>query len=227
MDVILKFEPIIVGIYCKLVTMSSGKSLSIDFLSKRLGVSKERMRKTIVFLESEGYITRYPLRDEQGLMSGWNYYLYAVPVDEAQRTCAGRRENKKEDSRLMGSPSYGFSDNTETPKDNIIIDNISNKNIDNNINIDKRLSNDNQKSVDELKFENYMKQHYPYLMKMDKPLTRQQAKKLKEDFGEEIVLDVFEAMDNCKQLLKKYRDAYKTAKNWCERRLPERKEVEK
>ena len=56
-------------------------------------------------------------------------------------------------------------------------------------------------------------------MKMDKPLTLKQAKKLKEEYGEEIVLDVFGAMDNKRDLVKSYRSAYQTADNWCKRRL--------
>ena len=93
------------------------------------------------------------------------------------------------------------------------------------INIDKKSTNVDKKEGADLVFETYMKEHYPYLMKMDKPLTRQQAIQLKDDFGEEIVLEVFSDMDNHKPLLKKYRDAYKTARNWCSRRMPERKEV--
>ena len=54
---------------------------------------------------------------------------------------------------------------------------------------------------------------------MDKPLTQEQAKKLKEDYGEEIVLDVFTAMNNHKRLLRDYRSAYQTAINWCQRRI--------
>lgn len=221
MNVILKFDPVVVGIYCKLVTMSSGKSLSIDFLSKRLKISKERMRKTIVFLESEGYITREAIRDKNGYMSGWNYCLFAEPVDEKERTRAGlkkaKKGNEEEKPRVSDSPCYGISDNTENAKEKTIIDNnISNSDIDIVKDIDKRLSNDNQKDRD---FEIFMRKHYPYLMKMDKPLTLEQATQLKKQFGEDIVLNVFEAMDNYKPLLKKYRDAYRVAINWCKIRM--------
>ena len=225
MDIILKFEPIVVGIYCKLVTLSSGKSLSINFLSKRLKISKERMRSTIVFLEAEGYITRKAIRDELGHMSGWSYCLYAEPVDEDERTRAGMKDNKPTEPRVTEIPCYGISDNTENPKHNNNIDNYNINRIDKDINIDKKSTNVDKKEGADLVFETYMKEHYPYLMKMDKPLTRQQAKQLKDDFGEEIVLEVFSDMDNHKPLLKKYRDAYKTARNWCSRRMPERKEV--
>lgn len=234
MDVIMRYEPIVVGIYCKLVTMSSGKSLSVDFLSKKLNISKERMRKTIVFLEQEGYIVRTPIRDENGRMSGWNYGLYAEPVDSDKRSKAGLKKDGTPSSgvsRVMGSPCYGFSDNTEKGEDNIIIDNdIYNNNIDIDKDIDKKPTNVGKKASADLSlfpeqseadrtFEEYMKNKYPYIMKMDKPLTLKQAKKLKEEYGEDIVLDVFGAMDNKRDLVKSYRSAYQTADNWCKRRL--------
>lgn len=219
MDVILVYEPVVVGIYCKLATISSGKSLSIDYLSKTLHISKERMRSTIVLLEKDGYITRKPLKDENGHLAGWNYCLYAEPVNRDMRTHAGVKDGKKESARVKDLPCYGFSDNTENAKHNIIIDNtISNNDIDRNIYIDKKSTNVDTNMCDE--FTLYMRQHYPYIMKMDKPLTQSQATKLKEEYGEETVLKVFDAMDNYKQLLKKYRDAYKTADNWCKREMP-------
>jgi len=63
-----------------------------------------------------------------------------------------------------------------------------------------------------------MKEHYPYLMRMDIPLTREQAGKLKKTYGEEAILQIFDDMNNYKPLLKNNRDAYKTALNWCRRR---------
>ena len=234
MDVIMKYDPIIVGIYCKLVTLSAGKSLSIDFLSKKLNVGSKRMRKVIVFLEEEGYIVRTAIRDENGKMNGWNYNMYAEPVGKDERTKAGKKKDESPsctDSRLVGSPSCPFSVKSENGQDNIIIDNdIYNNNIDIDKDIDKKPTNVGKKASADLslfpeqseaerKYMEYMKDKYPYIMKMDKPLTMEQAKTLKEDYGEEIVLDVFGAMNNKRTLLKDYRSAYETAINWCKRRL--------
>lgn len=235
MNVIMKFEPIVVGIYCKLVTLSSGKSLSIDFLSKKLSISKEKMRKTIVFLEEQGYILRSPIRDLSGHMSGWNYELFAEPVDKDKRTRAGVKDNdpnkarvkEEEKSRVKDLPCYGFSDNTETPKHNSINKDISTINIDKNKDIDKKHTDVGKKegvdlslfpNEEEARYENYMRENYPYIMKMDMPLTLAQATSLKQEFGEETVIEVFEAMENNKNLNKGYRSAYKTSLNWCKRR---------
>ena len=226
MDVIMRYEPIVVGIYCKLVTMSSGKSLSVDFLSKKLNISKERMRKTIVFLEQEGYIVRTPIRDENGRMSGWNYGLFAEPVDKDKRTRAGLKNEEPPSSgvsRVMGSPCYGFSDNTEKGEDNIIIDNdIYNNNIDIDKDIDKKvLSNDNTKKVgvkklseEERKYQEKMREKFPRIMKMDQPLTLKQAKELKEMFSDDEIKQALEEIEDWRPLLTKRVYAFSTIKNW-------------
>ena len=216
MDVIMRYEPIVVGIYCKLVTMSSGKSLSVDFLSKKLNISKERMRKTIVFLEQEGYIVRTPIRDENGRMSGWNYCLFAEPVDKDKRTRAGLKNEETPSSgvsRVMGSPCYGFSDNTEKGEDN---------NIDIDKDIDKKvLSNDNTKKVgvkklseEERKYQEKMREKFPRIMKMDQPLTLKQAKELKEMFSDDEIKQALEEIEDWRPLLTKRVYAFSTIKNW-------------
>ena len=43
------------------------------------------------------------------------------------------------------------------------------KNLDDNIKKEE-LSNDNPKKEEDLAFESYMKEHYPYLMRMDIPI---------------------------------------------------------
>ena len=221
-SIVEKYDADVVGVYCKLVKLSSGKSLNIDFISKKIKINSRKIRKIVVFLENEGYIVREPLRNEDGYMNGWNYLLYAEPVPESERSHAGKKKEKeeKEKSVLPKIRQVGKSDKTENVQGNILSNTKVLSNTDKNLdNINKKeLSCDNSKKVEDLTFESYMKEHYPYLMRMDIPITRQQAKSLKELYGEDMVLEVFEAMDNCKVLLKKYRDAFRTANNWCKRR---------
>lgn len=231
-SIVDKYDAEVVGVYCKIVKLSSGKSLSIDFISKKIKISDGKVRKIIVLLENDGYIVRDAIRNEKGHISRWNYCLYSEPVPKSQRSHAGKKD-KKEESNLpknqqVGKPTCRESNMLENGEDNILLSDIeiSSNNEDFDFNNNKRLSDDNQKGGDVLIFEKYMKEHYPYIMKMDKPLTLNQATELKKDFGEEIVLEVFTAMDNYKPLLKKYRDAYRVARNWCERRSPEKKEVQ-
>ena len=128
-EVITKFEPFVVGIYCKLVKLSSGKSLDMEFISKKIEVSQKRLRKVIVFLEEKGYITREPMKSGDGKFSGWNYQLYAEPVSDCLKTHAGKA--KEDENGLTQKRTSPSAEKTKNGKDNLISnkDIIYNKNL--------------------------------------------------------------------------------------------------
>lgn len=222
-SIIDKFDFEVVGIYCKLVRISSGKSLSIDFISARLGINSRRLRKTIVLLEEEGYITREPLYSN-GRLNGWNYQLYAEPVKKENRTHAGKPDLSK--NSLDKKQSCQKTDKTENGQDNNIYTNrISINNKDLIIDKEKVLSDDNTKSTltekeyEEQRYNEAMKKRYPHIMRMDQPLTLEQAKKLKGKFNNDLLQKIMDEMENWKPLLKKCVSAYMTINNWCNREL--------
>lgn len=221
-SIVDKYDIDVVGVYCKLVKLSLGKSLSIDFISKKIKVNERKIRKIVVFLEDEGYIVRKPLRSEDGYMNGWNYLLYAEPVPKSERSHAGKKVKKENEGTpvLPKNRQDGKPSKTEKGQDNKLLSNTDVLSNNDNINLDnkKEISSDISKKPEDLVFESYMKEHYPYLMRMDIPLTREQAGKLKKTYGEEAILQLFDDMNNYKPLLKNSRDAYKTALNWCRRR---------
>lgn len=232
--IVAKFPPDVIGIYCKIINLSGGTSLTVSFIAKKIEVSEKKVRRVIVMLEDEGYVVRTPMKDEHGSFIGWNYCVYAEPVAKDKRSHAGRRSDLPENG-LDRNRTCPKTVKTENGKENIIIDtdNIYHNNIENLDNINKKPTDVGKKSVvsdslfpepktDDDLFVDYMKEHYPYIMKMDKPLTRQEAKKLKDLYGEDVVLDVFTAMNNHKRLLRDYRSAYQTANNWCTRRIQNR-----
>lgn len=222
-SIIDKFDFEVVGIYCKLVRISSGKSLNIDFISARLGINSRRLRKTIVLLEEEGYITREPLYSN-GRLNGWNYQLYAEPVKKENRTHAGKPDLSK--NSLDKKQSCQKTDKTENRQDNSIYTNsISTNNKDLIIDKEKVLSDDNTKSTltekeyEEQRYNEAMKKRYPHIMRMDQPLTLEQAKKLKGKFNNDLLQKIMDEMENWKPLLKKCVSAYMTINNWCNREL--------
>lgn len=221
-SIVDKYNIEVVGVYCKLVKLSSGKSLSIDFIAKKIKVNERKIRKIVVFLEDEGYIVRKPLRGEDGYMNGWNYLLYAEPVPKSERSHAGKKVKKENEEKpvLPKNRQDGKPSKTEKGQGNNILSNTDVLSNIEEINIDnkKEISSDISKKPEDFAFESYMKEHYPYLMRMDIPLTREQAGKLKKTYGEEAILQIFDDMNNYKPLLKNSRDAYKTALNWCRRR---------
>lgn len=231
-NIVTKYEPDVVGVYCKIIYISGGKSLSIDFISKKLNVGERKVRRIIVFLEDEGYVVRKAIKDGKGAFCGWNYCIYAEPVPKSERSHAGK---KKEDNNIGLTPKWTSpeTDKSQNGQENTIIDNndihYSNKEIeDNNIkkspNGDKKEDNSlslfPEQQSEEMLFESYMKQHYPHIMRMEYPLTLKQAKALKAEYGEDMVISIFESMENYKKL-NNNRYAYKTVIAWIKKRKGE------
>lgn len=104
------------GVYVKILVLGKDWKLNIAGLGlifRKTGfrISDNKVRESIVKLESLGYIRRVADRDENNRMLGWDYYVYFEPVAEEQRTRAGFPSYTKSDNTKV--PSYGISDNTE------------------------------------------------------------------------------------------------------------------
>lgn len=159
-------------------------------------------------LTKKGLVTKEPVM----VNNIKRYYYKAKRTSKDSQKPKEDKEEKGEKDTTLNNLSDPLKSGEETTLNDLSsINKINNKENNNN----KKPTNVGKK--DEA-FVIYMKEHYPYLMKMDKPLTRQQAKQLKEKYGEEAILEIFDDMNNYKPLLKNSRDAYKTALNWCRRR---------
>ena len=93
-----------------------------------------------------------------------------------------------------------------------------------NNNRDKKASKEAKKAVlkthEELQYEEKMKEMFPRIMRMEQPLTLEQAKKLKEKYkDDDLIKKVMSDMENWKKLLKEKVSAYQTINNWCQREL--------
>lgn len=82
------------GIYTKLIVLGKKWNLNVKGLRSHLGLSDEKVRKAISILEQEGYIVRTPFRNEKGQLLGWNYSIYPTPVNEDERSKAGKGNEK-------------------------------------------------------------------------------------------------------------------------------------
>ena len=76
-----------------------------------------------------------------------------------------------------------------------------------------------QQSRDEnyIRFLNWTRQHTPYVAGHMAPLTEDQFRKLREEFGAQTVRVCMENLENRKDLRKKYSGLYRTLINWCRR----------
>jgi hypothetical protein len=218
-SIIQRYDIETAGIYCKLVRLSSGKSLAINFLSKTIGINERRMRKVIVKLEEDGYVTRKPLHDEKGKIYAWDYQLFAEPVKKEKRTQAGKptlHENHQGGEPTKVENGEGIISNKD----------IIYNNTDNNCTINSPVYKEEtdigsaelaHAPSDEDVFVEKMKKRFPRIMKMEQPLTLKQAKDVKERFGSDLVQKILNEMENWKKLLKNNVSAYMTIIAWCEK----------
>ena len=98
------------GIYTKLIVLGKKWNLNVKGLRSHLGLSDEKVRKALSLLEHEGYIVRTPCRNEKGQLLGWNYTIYPIPVNEDERSQAGKG-NENPQVCLPSSPISDHSDN--------------------------------------------------------------------------------------------------------------------
>lgn len=97
------------GIYTKLIVLGKKWNLNVRGLRKHLGLSDEKVRKSLSILEQEGYIVRTPCRNEKGQLVGWDYAIYPTPVSEDERSKAGAGKETP-NSDLPSTPKSAHSD---------------------------------------------------------------------------------------------------------------------
>ena len=99
------------GIYAKLIVLGKKWQLNIKGLRKHLGISDEKVRKSLSLLEREGYILRTPARNDKGQLVGWNYTIYPTPINENDRSQAGVKKQQDRDDETPTPPKTDHSDN--------------------------------------------------------------------------------------------------------------------
>lgn len=192
------------GVLAMILALPDNWDFSIKGMVAITKDGEASLRSAINEMKENGYCAMKPVRINNKI-ARWKYLFSGDKLTESLLCDFLQVENLNVENRAQYNINNEYNDSSiNTP----IIDNKNKK----STNVDK-------KDEAEEQFLIYMKEHYPYIMRMDKPMTRKEASKLKELYGEEIVTDVFDAMNNCRQLIKKYRSAYQTANNWCTRRI--------
>ena len=97
------------GVYTKLIVLGKKWNLNVRGLRKHLGLSDEKVRKSLSLLEQEGYIVRTPCRNEKGQLVGWDYAIYPIPVSEDERSKAGAGKETP-NSDIPSTPKSAHSD---------------------------------------------------------------------------------------------------------------------
>lgn len=97
------------GVYTKLIVLGKKWNLNVKGLRKHLGLSDDKVRKALSLLEQEGYIVRTPCRNDKGQLIGWNYTIYPTPVNEDERSQAGKSKSNLGDI----NPTTPKTDNSD------------------------------------------------------------------------------------------------------------------
>ena len=85
-------------------------------------------------------------------------------------------------------------------------------------NISPLLSNDNIPPTPFAKFQKWLLDNAPSILKMEEPFTEFQFTKAKEDFGVDMMQEILQEMHNWQPLLKKNKSAYLTFRVWATKR---------
>jgi uncharacterized protein YdaU (DUF1376 family) len=104
-----------------------------------------------------------------------------------------------------------------------------NENIDDNLDSKKnklKINREKKSEWQDEKKKEYIIQHYPSLLHMQKPITEEQLMNLIAEYGKEAVMKKCEALENKKDAAKKYKSAYMTLKSWL-RDFPDIREAKK
>lgn len=190
------------GVLAMILALPDWWKFSIKGMLSVIKEGESALRASINELKILGYCVVQPIR-VNGKIARWRYFFAGEKISDELLCDFLKVENLKVENQAQYNNNNEIDRSTSTP-----------------INKEKiKKTTKVEKNNEDIEFENYMREHYPYIMKMDKPITREQATKLKDLYGEDVVLEVFDGMNNYKRLTTQYRSAYQTANNWCTRRI--------
>ncbi len=193
-DVSLKAK----GLYAMVMSLPDDWNFSLKGICSITKEEYTAVNNAIKELIEAGYCHREQVKNK-GRIVGYDYIFY----------------DKKMSSPCLENP------NVEKPNVENLNDNNINSTINSSLNKknnDEKASKDAKKNIseDEQRFLDGMNKRFPRIMKMDKPLTLEQAKKLKAKFDSDLIYDIMGRMENWKPLIKKNVSAYQTIVKWCQ-----------
>lgn len=118
-------DPLTLGIYVKILALGKKWKLNVTGLATTLGISDDKVRKSIGKLIKTGYVSRSAAKGPNGLFAGWDYIVGEAPLTDLPKI--GNTENT--DDRKNGNTENTVNreiGNTENPQD-IDIDDILEK----------------------------------------------------------------------------------------------------
>jgi hypothetical protein len=116
------------------------------------------------------------------------------------------KKSEKSNQNHINNISFSYDQHMENENENENEIVIKNKNDENENFANSQICNH--------PFVETLKKNYPEISKMQKPLTDDQAEFLEMNFDRKTIFETFDAMENHKNLCKKYRSTFLTVKSW-------------
>lgn len=199
-------------VYMYMSCQSATFEFFLEPMAKEMNIGVRTLTKYLSELIESGWVTKGAQKYKNGRLSAVDYTIETSP--------------KKKNTDVQKT-AVSNSDVSNTAVSNCADKDNSNINIpiNNNSTINSPVNKENKECVpegtthapsdEEKKYIEGMRKQFPRIMKMDKPLTLEQAKKLKEKYDYDLLRKVMSDMENWKPLLKKSISAYHTIVKWC------------
>lgn len=200
-------------VYCYMSAKPDDWDFVLAPMAKELGYSVDTLRKYLGELIQSGWIVRGEQRHDE-VTKKFGCFEYTIKNMPADMDEPYRKKADTAKTRVGKNPTQQYNSSINTP-------------INNNSSINTPVKDNKQDiragkvelSEDEVKFIDNMKKQFPRMMKMEQPLTLDQAKKLKEKYDHDLLFRVMSEIENWKPLLQKRVNAYKTIITWCDKEI--------
>lgn len=215
-------------LYIYMACKPEGWEFYQDAMAKELGYGKDTLRKYLDELIKAGWVTEEKQQhDDNGKFGALQYTIEIVRNRKGNNPI--REITDTEKYRNGKIPNHkDIENNNSTINSPLIKRNIENIEKKNKTKVlSKKAAEPVLLTDEEVRFNAHMQECYPYVQKMNEPLTYAQYMRLHNEFDYtfEQLEDILSKMDNYPNLLKCGRIAYRTALNWLRREYKETNKI--
>lgn len=203
-------------LYVYMAMKPEGWEFFQEKMAKELHYTRETLRKYLDELIVAGWITEYEQINGEG--GKFTTLDYTIEIEKKDGGKLPIRKNTVTEKTRIGKNRHKEINSSNT---NDSLTTTEDKEIDRKVLSDESTKSTRKKELteEEKEYQEKMREKFPRIMKMEKPLTLEEAKKLKGKYDSDMLKQIMHEMENWKPLLKKSVSAYMTIINWCNREI--------
>ena len=203
-------------LYVYMACKPDGWEFFQETMAKELGYGRETLRKYLDELINAGWITEE--EQQKGTDGKFAALDYTIEIKKKRSGKKPIRENTDSEKNRIGKNRQKEINSSNT---NESIPTKENKEINRKVLSDESTKSTRKKELteEEKEYQEKMREKFPRIMKMEQPLTLEEARKLKGKYDSDMLKQIMHEMENWKPLLKKSVSAYMTIINWCNREI--------